>query len=391
MNSLILAWASWILTLLLPAQRTEVEYYQERFDLRYSGSALQNGPLEITELGLSNYQAALAQQDWRETLLTLEAKRREWKLNDWLYYRLIDASVGSFAAHLSENERRILSANLLAASGYDVRLCYDSSQVFVYALTEEALFEVPIITEGTQRFVNLTAALRPRDGVTRSLKFHPHLLAPAGGAFSFSLDALPELPARLQERVFNFTYSGQRYKIHAASDRTIVSWMSDYPIFAEGKYVETSLSAATSERLYEELRPLLQNRSQLEQLELLAAFTRSAFVYKEDKRSYGFSKPMIPDEVLHYPVSDCEDRAALYFALVRDLLNLPVVAIAYNDHLSVAVASNYLKGKGFQHEGRTYYVCDPTGPANSSAIGEHPYGYENRRFKVVAAYTPIHS
>ena len=47
---------------------------------------------------------------------------------------------------------------------------------------------------------------------------------------------------------------------------------------------------------------------------------------------------MIPDEVLHYPVSDCEDRSALYFALVRDLLNLPVVAIAYNDHLSVAVA-----------------------------------------------------
>ncbi len=391
MNSLILAWATWILTVFLPAQRTEVTFYEQRFDVHYNGRSLRQDPLELSEAGLRTYQQTVEQQDWSETLATLNDKRAEWRLNDWLYYRLVDATVEKFAVSLSENERRVLSANLLAASGYDVRLCYDSTQVFVYARTEEPLFEVPIITEGADRFVNLTAALRPRDGITRSLKFHPYILAPEGEAFSFSLSQLPALPSRLQERVYNFSYRGQRYKIHGASDRTVVAWMSDYPIFAEGKYVETALSPATAERLYDELRPLLKDRSQLEQLELLAAFTRGAFVYKEDKRSYGYSKPMIPDEVLHYPVSDCEDRSALYFALVRDLLNLPVVAIAYNDHLSVAVASNYLKGNGFRHEGRNYYVCDPTGPANSSDIGNHPYGYERRGFKVVASYVPIHS
>ncbi len=391
MNSLILAWASWFLTAFLPAQHTEVIFYEQRFQVSYEGRALRSEPLQLSEAGLSNYATLIAQQDWSATLATLQSKRLEWQLNDWLYYRLVDATVAKFDGRLGDNERRVLEAQLLAASGYDVRLCYDSTQVYVYARTEEALFEVPIITEGKHRFVNLTAALRPRDGITRSLKFHPQIFSEEGRSFSFDLSTLPTLPARLQERVFHFDYRGQRFKVHGASDRTIVAWMSDYPIFSEGKYVETALSTATAERLFEELRPLLKGKTQLEQLELLAAFTRGAFVYKEDKRSYGFSKPMIPDEVLHYPVSDCEDRSALYFALVRDLLNLPVVAIAYNDHLSVAVASNHLNGNGFRYEGRTYYVCDPTGPANSSDIGNHPYGYEHRRFKVVASYVPTRS
>lgn len=388
MHSLVLVWASWILSSLLPPNATTVDFYHHDFEIEYRGQLLTQAPLELSELGITAYRQQLGLQDWSAPLQTLEDQRTAWQLNDWLYYRMVEQTVRRIAAQLTTNERRLLSAHLLHLSGYDVRVCYDTSDVFVYARTEEALFEVPIITDGGQRFVNLTAASSARDGLTRSLKFHPLVSNPTGKPLSFSLDRLPKLPPRMQERVYTFSYRQQVYKVHALSDRSIVAWMSDYPIFDEGKYVETALSPAVASRLYEELTPLLADKTELEQLELLAAFTRGAFVYKEDKRSYGFSKPMIPDEVLHYPVSDCEDRSALYFALVRDLLNLPVVAIAYNDHLSVGVSSKHLTGKGFTHDGRYYRVCDPTGPANSSDIGEHPYGYANRRFKVVASYVP---
>ena len=35
--------------------------------------------------------------------------------------------------------------------------------------------------------------------------------------------------------------------------------------------------------------------------ELLAAFTRSSFAYKEDKEYFGYSKPMVAEEVFLYP------------------------------------------------------------------------------------------
>ena len=388
MQSLILAWASWILALLMPAQRAEVSFYNERFELHYEAESFRNGELPVDEAGIAAHYARVAARDWTAFAGALEARRDALALNDWLYYKLLDAAVAQAAPTTPDNARRLVVAHLLARGGYDVRLCYDTAQVYVYARTVEPLFEVPIINEGDVRFVNLTAALTPRDGLTRSLKFHPLVPQPAGRSFSLSLARLPALTPRLQERVLSFAHEGQVYKLHAVADRSILAWMNDYPVFAEGRYVETPLSQAASERLCDELRPLLAGRTPRQQVELLVAFTRNAFVYKEDKRIFGYSRPMIADEVLYYPASDCEDRSALFFALVRDLLDLPVIAIAYNDHLSVAVSSPDIPGRGFVHNGRRYNVCDPTGPVNSSEIGEPPYGYARRRFKVVASYMP---
>ena len=389
MNAIILAWASWLLTILLPTHATTVEFYGEEVAVCYEADALRNGRLTVDEEGIRDYLAALAERDFSTLLSSLDAPRDAWRLNDFLHARLIDAAARRVGFRLAENERRLLLAHLLAERGIDTRICYDSSEVYVYALTDEPLYEVPIITERERRYVNLTSALRPRDGVTRSLKFHPVVLRPGGRALSFDITTLPHLPERLSERAFEFEYGGERVELRGVCDLSVVAWMRDYPIIEEGKYVETALSTSAAERLYGELRPLLDGKTQREQLRLLAAFTRGAFVYKEDNKSYGASKPMIADEVLHYPVSDCEDRSALYFALVRDLLCLPVVAIAYDDHLSIGVSSPELEGRGaFEHEGRTYHVCDPTGPADSEEIGSPPYGYDHRRFTVVAAFEP---
>ena len=389
MNSIVLAWATWLLTVFLPTNATTVEFYGEEVPVRYRADAFRNGAVELTEAGIWDYLSRTGERDFTDLLGSLDDRRGAWALNDFLFARLVDATLQRLRPQMGDNDRRMLLAQLLAADGIDVRLCYDSMDVYVYARTEEPLYEVPIITEGDSRYVNLTSALRPRDGVTRSLKFHPAKPAPGGRPISFDIDELPKLPQRLSERVFEFEHEGQRHRLHAACDLNVVAWMRDYPIIAEGKYVETDLSPGVAERLHDELRPLLEGKTQREQLQLLASFTRGAFVYKEDVKGYGASKPMIADEVLHYPVSDCEDRSALYFSLVRDLLCLPVLAIAYDDHLSIAVSSPELEGRGaFDYGGRTYHVCDPTGPVGSAEIGSPPYGYARRRFEVVASFLP---
>ena len=82
---------------------------------------------------------------------------------------------------------------------------------------------------------------------------------------------------------------------------------------------------------------------------------------------------MIADEVFFYPYSDCEDRSALFYALVRELLDLPMIVVAFPDHLTVAVSlEEELPGAVISYQGRRYYICDPTGPVNSSEIGIFP-------------------
>ena len=130
----------------------------------------------------------------------------------------------------------------------------------------------------------------------------------------------------------------------------------------------------------------MYKRQLLHQLEIITAFTRSAFNYKTDENHFGRSKPMIREEVFYYPYSDCEDRVAVFFGLVKELLNLPMLVIAFPDHLTIGVALDQPIGPAIRHKGKKYYICDPTGPNNSYEIGRIPKGYERKSFEILYHY-----
>jgi len=390
MHSLILAWASWLLGFMLPMQHVEFSFYGEEVEITYPAELFANGNLQVSEDGIDLYLISASNKDWAQLNTQLEQYKLRWELNDWLYYKLINQTLEEIAHFIETPERRVLEQHLLSLAGYDTRLCYDQRkrEVFVYVYTDESMFEVPIIEDQERKYVNVTAALTPRKHHSRSLNMHFSRPNPNGKAFSFSLESLPKLHPQLVERPYFFEFKGEQHTLYASSDRTIIRWMEDYPFFEEGLYMEIPMSDAASTQLYGQLREVLKDKSEAEALSFLAAFTRGAFDYKEDKEAFGYSKPMIAEETLFYAQSDCEDRSALYFNLVKEVLQLPVIAIAYDDHLSVAVASNELQGRPYLHQGKRYRVCDPTGPSGSSDVGNPPHGYANRSFKVVASFTP---
>ena len=390
MHSLILAWASWLLGFMLPMQHVELSFYGEEVELTYPAELFANGNLQVSEGGIDLYLSSATSKEWNQLHSQLDEYRIRWELNDWLYFKLINQTLDEIAGFVKTSERRVLEYHLLALAGYDTRLCYDSQKrdVFVYVYTDESMFEVPIIEDQQRKYVNVTAALTPRKHHSRSLNMHFSRPNPDGKVFSFSLTRLPKLSAQLVERPYFFEFQGEEQTLYTSSDRTIIQWMKDYPFFEEGLYMEIPMSHAAGTQLYGQLREILKDKSEAESLSFLAAFTRGAFDYKEDKEAFGYSKPMIAEETLFYAQSDCEDPSALYFDLVKEVLNLPVIAIAYDDHLSIAVASNELIGRPYDHQGKRYRVCDPTGPSGSSEVGNPPHGYANRRFEIVASYTP---
>lgn len=369
----------------LEYSRFEVPFYGQPISIEYDpGMRL----TDIQSVERTNIRAAVRRAErsaTRPLMNSLLAARTQHELNDFLFYKLARLSLRVIYEGRHQNAQELGLYKLLVDAGFDARLTFRGGQIFVNVYTTEDLFEVPIIDTGNRPYANLSCLEGECDGRQRLYIYdgHPN---PRGRSFGFQLNRWPRLAEQPVERELRFTYHGVQQRMNVTYDKTMVDIMRDYPFIHEYCYLETPLSNTLRKSLLPQLERYMQRMDEQQRLELLASFTRSAFAYMEDNEYFGRSKPMVPEELFGYSYSDCEDRSALFFALVRDLLDLPMAVVAYDDHLTVAVGSETIPGDAFRMNGRRYVFCDPTGPRASSRIGIIPPGYEDKKFTIIGAY-----
>lgn len=365
--------------------RFEMSFYAEQVPITYDPAMLVDDPARIDNSALLATYSDLRSKPTSVLLQSLLEAKVAYQLNDYLFYKLARQTLQVVYEGRHQNAQEIAMYSLLIDAGFDARLTFRGDRVFVNVYTDEDLFEVPIIDAGGRPYANLTCMEGNCSGRQR-LYVHPERPNPQGRSFTFQLRTWPALSAQPIAKKLKFNYHGVAQTMDVTFDGTMVDIMRDYPFIHEYCYMETPLSPTLRESLLPQLAEYLKPLDERQRIELLASFTRSAFNYKEDNENFGRSKPMVPEELFGYDFSDCEDRSALFFALVRELLDMPMAVIAYDDHLTVAVGSDTLEGDFFNYEGQRYVFCDPTGPKNSSTIGEIPPGYEQKAFQVIGTY-----
>ena len=374
-----------------PSEASEVAtssfpFYSEFIELSYDPAMVISEPSTIDNLVLRRLYRQLQSRNNELLFEELMRTKEQLGLNDFLFFKLAQQSVDRIYKGKSPRAQTLVVFYLLNRAGFDVRLTFREQRLYINVHSKDDLFEVPIIRDGGRAYANISCL----DGTClgkRSLyisDLHPN--KGKGRSFGFALTQWPRLRAQPVDRLVTFYYRGARQELPVRFDQTVVDIMADYPFLEEYCYLDTPLSATLAASLLPTLRGWLSKLDQRQGLELLVSFTRSGFSYMEDTKYFGRSKPMVPEEVFGYPYSDCEDRAALFFALVRELIDLPMVVIAYEDHLSVAVSADEVPGDSFDYQGKRYVFCDPTGPANSSVIGRIPPGYENAEFQIIGQY-----
>ncbi|MBK7872260.1 MAG: hypothetical protein IPJ74_17090 [Saprospiraceae bacterium] len=364
-----------------------VAFFSENITIGYNTDMLAATCSAIDEKGIVQFYRQLESKDYRTLLNDLNQKKTELQLNDWLCYVLMRNSVKQIFQKKSRSEQELICWFLLSQMGFDTRLTYLDQRVYVYVHSQDEVFEIPMIEDKDRNFVNLTNSDSSAPGKQEALYLLNFKAQPKGNAFSFYLKTLPKLSPQLNKKLIKFKYANQPIQLEVEYDKAMVEMMEHYPLIAEREYLELPLSLALSNSLLSGFQDLVKDKTPKQALELLLAFTRSSFEYKEDKEYFGRSKPMIADEVFFYPYSDCEDRSALFYALVRELLDLPMIVVAFPDHLTVAVSlEEELPGAVISYQGRRYYICDPTGPVNSSEIGIFPKSYEKSDFEIISHY-----
>ncbi|MCP9235872.1 hypothetical protein [Lewinella sp. JB7] len=365
-------------------QRFSIPFYAQPVSVTYDPNMLIAEPTVLNNQAIRSAYNQLQRRPTQVLLNHLLDAKGRFGLNDFLFFKLARNTVNTIYRGTSPSAQTITLYKLLIDSGFDARLTFRGDQVYLNVYTKEELFEVPIIESDGRPYANISCLDGECEGRQRLYIFNDHP-NPRGKSFGFQLNSWPKLAEQPTAKDLTFNFHGVPQAMSVTFDKTMVDIMTDYPFIHEYCYLETPLSPTLTKSLLPQLRQLMRGMDVQQQLELLTSFTRSAFAYKEDNEYFGRSKPMVPEELFGYSYSDCEDRSALFFALVRDLLDLPMAVIAYDDHLTVAVGGD-MPGDSFNYRGQRYVFCDPTGPRNSSRIGQVPPGYEDKNFTVIGTY-----
>jgi hypothetical protein len=89
-----------------------------------------------------------------------------------------------------------------------------------------------------------------------------------------------------------------------------------------------------------------------------------------------------------YDQSDCEDRAALFFYLVKEIYDLPMIVLAFPKHVTIAVKFDKPIGKPIIYNGIEYSVCEPTPQKQDLLLGQLLPDLRKMDYQVAYAYTP---
>jgi hypothetical protein len=128
-----------------------------------------------------------------------------------------------------------------------------------------------------------------------------------------------------------------------------------------GVYLDGGASPGFLSSVRNVFEPLIAGMAEAEAANLLIRFVQTALDYATDQEQFNVEKWMLPEETIHYPYSDCDDRSILYAWLVRELLDREVMGVQWPGHMAVAVVfESDPGGAGFSYEGKRWTICDPT-------------------------------
>lgn len=281
--------------------------------------------------------------------------RNSLRLSDWGYVRLIE-KLSDAAFPGRKNESNLMQMFLLTQSGYKVRIGRTGNHLVVLMPCNESIYNYSYIPIGGVRYYVIDRLAGEEATHIFNREF------PREQMFSLAFKNQPVLPVdAVPSRSFSSTY-GEGVDVEIAINKNLMDFYNDYPLSSNWNInVTASLSDNLKSQLYPVLREAIAGKDEPEAANILLRFVQTAFKYKTDKAQFGRERALFPDETFYYPYSDCEDRAILYSALVRELLGLDAVLIYYPGHLATAVKFNAtVNGDYFDIDGEKYVVCDPT-------------------------------
>lgn len=307
---------------------------------------------------IGKFWEILSKTQYGPLLKQCHSKKEEMNLNDW-GYTLMLYSLGGTIYGDNTPEQRLFTWFMLAKSDYNARIGYNENTIRILLPIKNGLFNTSYYTVNNTKYYSVR--LEEDDKKAPSLYTYEGSYPGAEENIDMQFYDTPNLEGSYNQKKLKFTYEGKSHQFEIPYNSNLLDFYKDYPQTDLGVYFSAPVNEKTSEKLLDQLEPLVKDKNEAEAVNLILRFVQTAFDYKVDEKQFGREKYMVPEETLYYPYSDCEDRSVLFAYLVRNLTGLDVIGIKYPGHLATAVKfSKHTGGDSVTWNGETYTVADPT-------------------------------
>ena len=371
-------------------QKLSIDFYDDSLMVILDNAPVAGFTGNLSGRAIQAFYDSVNTSAYQPLVQALADFKKQNQLDDWLYYQLIRKA----AQQLSPKQNNYFAYTLykwflLAKSGYDARVAISNRQLLFYVYSNDSIYDLPFYMKDGRQYVCLNYHDYGNIDFARdSMHLVDALVTGAVGAFSYVVTKLPDFKAgEYTEKALRFNYHKKMYQFTVALNPQVQNIFNNYPVVDFGAYFNIPLSKQTYNTLIPRLKNAVAKMNEKKGIDFLMRFTREAFLFETDEDNFGKEKHMSPEETLLYEYSDCDDRAALFFYLVKEIYNLPMVTVLYPTHVVVAIKFSKPVGNPVMYNGAAYTICDPTQP--NLPVGQLADKYAHQQGKVVYAYMPV--
>ena len=372
-------------------ENLRVEFYGDTISFYNYQVKILDKKIKINEENISDLLNYIHDIESNSIVANLLAYKTTMNLNDWIFYQLVRKTANQICAKKDNyNVYTFYKWFFMSKSGYDTKLIFDKGKLLLYVRSDENVYDIPYFMLDNKQYTCLNYHDFKEINFEKE-KLHPIniFIAEAQKPFSYKVTQMPNFtPNTYSEKNLSFIYKEKKYLFKVKLNDQVQQIFKNYPVVDFESYFNIPLSKETYSSLIPFLKLNIQNLSQKEGIDYLMHFTRYAFLYESDQDNFGKEKRMSPEQTLLFDYSDCDDRASLFFYLVKEIYNLPMIAVLYPTHITIAVQFEKPEGKPIEFNGRKYSICDPTPQKDDLLIGQVSAELSKTAFQVVYEYIP---
>lgn len=348
------------------------------------------GPITADKVAV--YAAAFDNSSFRRVATALTVYKTDHQLSDWMYYQMVRRTANYFY-HKPDNYEgyTLLKWYLMRASGFDVRLAVIGERLLFYVQSNEEVYDIPYFVYEGKTYVCLNRHDYKDVDFEHQQLYNVPLQASTVTLkdFSYKINQLPDFTDdNFTDKLIDFTFNNVDYQFDIKVNKSLDTLFTNYPVLDYDAYFNIPLSRTTYATLIPELKKATRKMSQSEGVAYLMEFVRNAFPYESDIMARGKEQRFSPELTLISDKSDCDDRIALFYFLVKELYNLPMVVVQYPTHVMLAVKLDKVKGKTISYNNQQYVICEPTPQAKHLKIGQMADKYKDQPYEIAYAYQP---
>jgi len=340
------------------ANTSELSYYEADIPFYYFRENIVRMRGLPGQESLSRYWEEMSRTDYQVFTDRLHTIIDQMNLNDWGVLKLT-GMFGDKVYGSQGNNSQLFVWFIMTKLGYDVKAGFSGSEVYLLFPSEQRITNARFFSMNGQRYyiIMLDENGRKPNSITTYDGQYPE----SSTQLSLDIQQLPLLPENMKTRELGFSWQQEEYTFTIPYNQNIIDYYRQFPTTDIHVYTMAANSEKTMHALFENLGAIIDGRTRKEAVNILLRFVQTAFNYKTDTDQFGRQKFMLPEEIIYYPYSDCDDRAILFAFLIHNLIGAEVVGLKYPGHLATAVlVGDDVDGDALSYNGNRYVVADPT-------------------------------